>query len=216
MLQNWKDFFPLRWIPKSWILWANSLPSARGGGGTSLSPASSNFPLRTWRPVDLWREELFLAALCLVWTIPPSTSLLWTCLRSGRAFTVPCSQQRFRHQQRILDQSLRIGIWQLELKISTLLPPSSRLLGFLTSMFVSSFATNISWDASNFFLLDGATLPKQTHRNRIPLLRLHLKQTAAADMNATSLVFIQDQEQGQPEQKHLCKKDFWMSGNNIA
>ena len=84
-------------------------------------------------------------------------------------------------------------------------------------MFVSSFATNISWDASNFFLLDGATLPKQTHRNRIPLLRLHLKQTAAADMNATSLVFIQsDNGKEYPEHIHLCKKDFWMSENIIA
>ena len=66
-------------------------------------------------------------------------------------------------------------------------------------------------------LLDGATLPEQTHSNRIPMPRLHVKQTAAADMNATSLVFIQsDNGKEYPEHIHLCKKDFWMSENIIA
>ena len=71
-------------------------------------------------------------------------------------------------------------------------------------------------------LLDTATLPEQTPRNRI-----HLETTNyLVDMNTTSLVFIQESESvsesesssgrdGQ-EQNYLCKKDIWMSGSTIG
>ena len=63
-------------------------------------------------------------------------------------------------------------------------------------------------------LLDTATPPEQTLRNRIHLGTTHYN---LVDMNTTSLVFDQNQP-GTPEgggQVHLCKKDFWMS-NAIA
>ena len=84
-------------------------------------------------------------------------------------------------------------------------------------------------------LLDAATSPEQTPRNRV-----HLGTTDynLVDMNTTCLVFIQKSESesesesesksesgaefesspgrdGQ-EQNYLCKKDFWMSGNTVG
>ena len=70
-------------------------------------------------------------------------------------------------------------------------------------------------------LLDAATLPEQTPRNRV-----HLEATEdyLVDMNTTSFVFIQESEsesESSPgrdgkEQNYLCKKDFWMSGSTIG
>ena len=56
-------------------------------------------------------------------------------------------------------------------------------------------------------LLDRATLPGQTGRNRIPLQR---RVTSA--MNDTSLIFIQQPPETENQAKNYsCKKDFWMS-----
>ena len=66
-------------------------------------------------------------------------------------------------------------------------------------------------------LLDAATPPEQTPRNRIHLGTIDYN---LVNMNTTSLVFIQESESspgrdGQ-EQNYLCKKDFWMSGNTVG
>ena len=68
-------------------------------------------------------------------------------------------------------------------------------------------------------LLDTATPPEQTSRNRI-----HLGDLGATNynynlvvMNTTSIVLIQ-QVTGQENQgqDYLCKKDFWISRTNTA
>ena len=58
-------------------------------------------------------------------------------------------------------------------------------------------------------LLDSATPPEQTPRNRI---HHRTRYYNLVDMNTTSLVFIQ-RGIGQENQlqDHVCKKDFWMS-----
>ena len=62
-------------------------------------------------------------------------------------------------------------------------------------------------------LLDAATPPEQTQRNRI---HLRTRCNNLVDMNTTTLVFIQKViGQENQLQDYVCKKDFWMS-NAIA
>ena len=65
-------------------------------------------------------------------------------------------------------------------------------------------------------LLDAATPPEQTPRNKI---HHRTRYYNLVDMNTTSLVFIQrvigQESQGVAElQDYVCKKDFWMSNAN--
>ena len=58
-------------------------------------------------------------------------------------------------------------------------------------------------------LLDAATPPEQTPRNRV-----HLGTTDyLVDMNTTSVVFIQN---ATLQENNLCKKDFWISRTTVA
>ena len=58
-------------------------------------------------------------------------------------------------------------------------------------------------------LLDAATSPEQTPRNRV---HLGTTDNDLVDMNTTSLVFIR-MGMGEENQDYVCKKDFWMSGD---
>jgi len=63
-------------------------------------------------------------------------------------------------------------------------------------------------------LLDAATPPEQTPRNRIHLGTIDFN---LVDMNTTSLVFIQKvTRQENQGQDYLCMKDFWISRTNTA